>query len=331
MVCPRLRAKVGLPSVVHRTTLGPMPPDALIPDHAEDLLLRIADGERSRLLARRKLLEGRKEFAYVGRRRRHQEDTIEEPIVIGVRRDLPTLIGIAPQVEQQRHTQDGPGFRPGPHGLREAMLQEDDLPVVVAQSGHITGVREIEDLVARCLFLFAQKVGQRVVAIEVDPVVTPDRLDAVSLQLFLDVIHTGHGQEGRQPVHVVHDLVRDSPGFDLAGPAHHARYAERAFPIGVLFAPERRPRSIRPGVHVRSVVSGVEHQRLVGDAEFVEQVEELAYMHVMLDHACGVLVDVFASGLVGHGTALFADVDPEVHARAVPPDEPGRPLFPWPG
>jgi hypothetical protein len=50
-------------------------------------------------------------------------------------------------------------------------------------------------------------------------------------------------------------------------------------------------------------------------------------VHVVLDLAGGVLVDVLARGIIGHGTALFADVGPEVHARAVPPDEPGRAFF----
>jgi hypothetical protein len=41
---------------------------------------------------------------------------------------------------------------------------------------------------------------------------------------------------------------------------------------------------------VRAVVGGVEHDGVVGDAELVEQVEELADVHVVLDHAVGVLV-----------------------------------------
>ena len=110
-----------------------VPPYALRrSDRVEDLLLRIADGERSRLPARRKLLECLQEFANIGRDWRKNEDAVQNPIVVSVRRDLPTLLGVAPQVQQRRKTQDGPGFRPGLHGLREAMLHKDDLPVVVA-------------------------------------------------------------------------------------------------------------------------------------------------------------------------------------------------------
>jgi len=41
---------------------------------------------------------------------------------------------------------------------------------------------------------------------------------------------------------------------------------------------------------VRAVVSAVEHDRVVGDTEFVKQGEELPDVHIMFDHAVGVLV-----------------------------------------
>jgi hypothetical protein len=68
---------------------------------------------------------------------------------------------------------------------------------------------------------------------------------------------------------------------------------------------------------VRAVVGGVEHQGVVGDAQFVQQIEELADVHVVLDHAVGVLV------LPGDAAQLLFHVGAEVHARAVPPHEPG--------
>ena len=64
----------GLPIDWLGLSLLALPPDPLRrSDGAEDLLLRIADGERSRFLARRKLFESGKEFARVGCRRRHQK------------------------------------------------------------------------------------------------------------------------------------------------------------------------------------------------------------------------------------------------------------------
>jgi hypothetical protein len=71
-------------------------------------------------------------------------------------------------------------------------------------------------------------------------------------------------------------------------------------------------------LYVRPVVGGVEDDGVVGDAELVEQVEELADVHVVLDHAVGVLV------LAGDAAALRLHVGAEVHARCrVEPDEPG--------
>jgi hypothetical protein len=58
----------------------------------------------------------------------------------------------------------------------------------------------------------------------------------------------------------------------------------------VFFSPRNGVGGVRPGVVVRAVVGGVEDDGVVGDAELVELVEELADVHVVLDHAVGVLV-----------------------------------------
>ena len=110
-----------------------------------------------------------------------------------------------------------------------------------------------------------------------------DRLIA-GLQLLDDVRLAGHGEEGREPVVVLHDLVRDLARLDLARPAHHHRNAERAFPVGVLLAAERRHGAVRPGVHVRAVVGRIHDEGVVGDAELVEIVERLADVLVVVDH-----------------------------------------------
>ncbi len=46
--------------------------------------------------------------------------------------------------------------------------------------------------------------------------------------------------------------LETTPGRDPAGPAHHHRHAERAFPVRVLLAAERRHRPVGPCVHVRA-------------------------------------------------------------------------------
>ena len=104
------------------------------------------------------------------------------------------------------------------------------------------------------------------------------------LQLLDDVRLAGGREERRQPVVVLHDLVRDDAGRDLARPAHQQRDTERALPVRVLLAAERRHRAVRPRVHVRPVVGRVHHDRVVGDPELVEQVEQLADVLVVVDH-----------------------------------------------
>ena len=68
---------------------------------------------------------------------------------------------------------------------------------------------------------------------------------------------------------------------------------------------------------MRAVVGRVEHDRVVGDLQLVERLQELADVHVVLDHAVAVFI------LAGNATVLGFDVGAEVHAGAAPPDEPG--------
>ena len=118
-----------------------------------------------------------------------------------------------------------------------------------------------------------------------------------------------------QPVHVVHDLVRDRTGFDLARPTHHRRHPPAALPVRVFLASERRGGGVRPRVVVRSVVGRVKHDRVVGDAQLVQLVQQLTHMAVVLHHAVG--VDV----LPGNAPVLLLHMGAEVHPRTVPPHE----------
>jgi hypothetical protein len=68
---------------------------------------------------------------------------------------------------------------------------------------------------------------------------------------------------------------------------------------------------------VRAVVGAVLHERVVGDAEFVQQVEQLADALVVVDHHV-VVLGLPAAGLPA---ALRLDVCPRVHVRGVVPDE----------
>ncbi len=118
------------------------------------------------------------------------------------------------------------------------------------------------------------EVRQQVVAVDVHLERLAGRLVAF-LQLLDDVGLARGCEERRQPVVVLHDLVRDDARRDLSRPAHQQRDAERAFPVRVLLAAERGHRAVRPRVHVRPVVGRVQDDRVVRDPEPVEQVEQL--------------------------------------------------------
>ena len=100
-------------------------------------------------------------------------------------------------------------------------------------------------------------------------------------------------------------------------PPHHQRHAERAFPVRVLLAAEGCHRRVRPGVHVGPVVGRVHHDRVLGDPEPVEQVEELADVPVVVEHRV-VIGRLPAAGLP---EAPPLGVCAEVHVRGVHPAE----------
>src|SRR5262249_38312421 len=87
------------------------------------------------------------------------------------------------------------------------------------------------------------------------------------------------------------------------------------FPVGVLLAAERRRAAVGPGERLGAVVRGVDHDRIVGDAEIVELLQELADLPVMLHHA----VRIDAEPRLSLGRWL--EVGPDVHAGRVEPHE----------
>ena len=104
-------------------------------------------------------------------------------------------------------------------------------------------------------------------------------------------------------------------GWHQAGPAHHRRHAIAAFPVGVLLAAERRGAAVGPGERLGAVVGGVDHDGVVGDAEVVELLQELADLAVVLDHAVGIDAEP------GLALRLGLEAGPDVHAGRIEPDE----------
>jgi hypothetical protein len=68
-------------------------------------------------------------------------------------------------------------------------------------------------------------------------------------------------------------------------PGHRITSGTRNAPSQlVFFSPERGHRAVGPAVHVRAVVGGVDDDRVLGDAELVQLVQDLADVPVVVDH-----------------------------------------------
>ena len=194
-----------------------------------------------------------------------------------------------------------------------ALLHEHDLPAVVAQAGEVAVVGPVEELLA----LARARAGKHValvVAVEVDLEGLAGGLVAVE-QLLLDVRFAGGGDERRHPVLVRGDVVDLGARLDDARPAHHARHAVAALPVGVLLALERRRAAIGPGEDLGAVVGGPDDDGVVGDAEVVELLQQLADHAVEFDHAIGV------DAQAGLAFRLRLEMRVDVHARRVEPAE----------
>ena len=71
------------------------------------------------------------------------------------------------------------------------------------------------------------------------------------------------------------------PGLMTPGQRISARHAERAFPVGRLLALERRRAAVGPGHDLGAVVGRVDDDGVVGDAEVVELLQQLADLAVV--------------------------------------------------
>ena len=71
---------------------------------------------------------------------------------------------------------------------------------------------------------------------------------------------------------------------------------------------------------MRAVVGRIVNDGVVGDAQLIQQVQQLTHMHVMFDHACGVFIGHTTGDLIRLCAHLVLHMGAEMHARAVPPD-----------
>ena len=149
------------------------------------------------------------------------------------------------------------------------LLHQHDLPVAHADGQDVAVVADIEEELPGAFLRLAAQVGQHVEAVEMN--LEGLVADLVALQqLGRDVRLSSGGEESRQPVLMADDTVQHRARLNLARPAHERGDPPAAFPIGVLFAAERRDAGVRPGIVVRAIVGRVKDDRIVGDAELVE-------------------------------------------------------------
>src|ERR1700736_6445817 len=115
---------------------------------------------------------------------------------------------------------------------------------------------------------------------------------------------------------VLHNLVRNGARLDLPGPADHLGNPECSFPVGGFLAAEWRGRTVGPAVGMWAVVGAVYDDGVLGDPEFVDEIEQLTDIAVMVDHRV-VVRRLPAPGLTD---AFGFGVRPEMHVGHVHPD-----------
>ena len=191
---------------------------------------------------------------------------------------------------------------------------EADLPVVDADRVEVGIVVEVEDLAARRLFHLALEERQEVVAVEV--VLEGLAAGRVSLKELLLHIRNARGREERgHPILVGHDLVVDRAGLEHAGPTGEGGHAHTALPGRALLAVERGVAAVGPRHDLSAVIGREQDDRVVGDAEVVQLLQQPPDDVVELHHAVGVEA---VAALV---FPLRREARKHVHAGAVVPDE----------
>ncbi len=219
---------------------------------------------------------------------------------------------IGSQVEQLRQAKLHHRLRPDSQAVR-LLLQEHRLPLIVAKAREVAVIGPVEEFAALVRALAGEEVAL-VVAVEMNLEVLAGGVVALQ-ELVLDVRLAGGGHQRGGPILGREDVVDLGSGRHLAGPAHHRRNAIAAFPIGVLLAAERRGAAVGPGEGLGAVVGGVDDDRVIGDAEIVELLQDLADLSVVLHHAVRIEAEP------GLALRLRLEPGPDVHAAWIEPDE----------
>ncbi len=171
------------------------------------LLDDLIDAEARRPLTRRIVFEAVHESGHDRLRRDERRRPIRhEKIVVGVRGDVRTLIGVGAQIKDLRYAQRRKRLGPNSHRAGCALLLEDEFPVLITCGDEIAVVVEVDELLACTARLLAGEVRKLIVAVEVDLEGLGSSLMAPE-QLVLCVRIARRRHQGRQPVEPADHLV----------------------------------------------------------------------------------------------------------------------------
>src|SRR6185503_12849753 len=168
---------------------------------AGQLFHYVCDAEARRLLARWKFLECLEQRSNSRLRRDESEHSIGEPLRI---KDGRVLVGslewVAPQVEELGHAQRDERFHPDAKTMR-ALLQEMNLPLLVAQGHQIAIVTPIEEHFPWVLLRLTFQERQQIKTVDVDLEGLVARLMSL-LELLNDVGFSRYRRKRGQHVRV---------------------------------------------------------------------------------------------------------------------------------
>ena len=132
-------------------------------------------------------------------RRYEQESPLDDPVVVRVRGLFGSLVRIGSKVEQFWHTELDEWFHPDCQRSPDPLLEEHELPVVVAKRGQITVIGHVEEVVAGGFVDLPGQVLELVMAVEMNLVLLAIEFGTCT-ELFGNVGYSGGRQERDEPV-----------------------------------------------------------------------------------------------------------------------------------
>src|SRR5262249_46093313 len=144
---------------------------------------------------------------------RHKIDAVDDPIPIGVGRDICSLKRVRAQIVYFGNAEFRERVAPDQQRSRLTLLLEHELPALEPQRNQITVVIEVDEFLPRAVGLLPGQVGELIIAIEMDLEGSP-RGGIAGEELVLDAGITCSRKQRREPVETAEDLVRHLARLD---------------------------------------------------------------------------------------------------------------------